>query len=202
MKRKIFFMGMLGCILAAVQVQAEVSEDASAISIIGGADGPTSIFFAGKLSNESSKDQEEVIEEIYALKTEYVGDASAVGSLVMRLTEEEYLPLTKNTSFEILSDEEPYGLIIRLGEETKDREETEQKLTEGGTILLALIDNLSEIQFTYPFHEASDGEEKEYTVNWDLKAAEEYLGQNVKDYGESQEAFQELIAKIQSEESR
>lgn len=199
MKKKILCMGLSMSILAAVPVQAKESEDAASISIIGGADGPTSIFVAGKLGDGLSEDSEEAAEELYALKTEYVGNASAVGSLIVKLTEMNYLPLSKGTTFEILSEEEPYGLRISLENEQteKKKEETDRTLNDCGTLLLALIDNLSEVQFTYPVVNSADGEVSEYTLSWDLDDAEEYLGGNVKDYGADLEAFQELVTEIQ-----
>lgn len=203
MKKKILCIGLLMSIFAAAQVQAKESEDAASISIIGGADGPTSIFLAGKVGDGLSEDPEEAAEELYALKTEYVGSAPAIGSLIVKLTELNYLFPSKGTTFEILSEEEPYGLRISLEDERTEREkeETDRTLTDCGTLLLALIDNLSEVQFTYPVVNSADGEVSEYTLSWDLEDAEEYLGRNVKDYGADLEAFEELMTEIQPEEN-
>lgn len=203
MKKKILCIGLLMSILGTAQVQAKGSEDAASISIIGGADGPTSIFFAGKLGDGLSEASEEAAEELYALKTEYVGNASAVGSLIMKLTELNYLSTSKGTTFEILSEKEPYGLKISLEDEQTEREkeETDRTLTGCGTLLLALIDNLSEVQFTYPVVNSTDGEVSEYTLSWDLEDAEEDLGKNVKDYGADLETFEELVTEIQPEEN-
>lgn len=203
MKKKVLCIGLLMSILGAAQVQAKESEDASSISIIGGADGPTSIFFAGKVGDGLSENPEETAEELYALKTEYVGNAPAIGSLIVKLTELNYLSPSKGTTFEILSEEEPYGLRIILEDEQTEREkeETDQMLTDCGTLFLALIDNLSEVQFTYPLVNSTDGEVSEYTLSWDLEDAEESLGKNVKDYGADLEAFEELMTEIQPEEN-
>lgn len=214
MKRKICCLVIIISMLAAAQVQANEKEDSASISIIGGADGPTSIFLAGKLEEEPSEEGEHAAEDLYALKTEYVGDASAIGFLIAELTETGYLLQSKGTTFEILSEKEPYGLRILFEEEPEDRDAADQRLMDGGTIMLALVDNLSEIEFIYPLGsqedsggrpaadsegETGEGGDVSYTLYWDLESAEAYLGRNVKDYGKSLEMFQELITEIQAE---
>lgn len=41
--------GISGIVLAIIGIKLKVGEDGTAVSVIGGADGPTSIFLAGKL---------------------------------------------------------------------------------------------------------------------------------------------------------
>ena len=88
-------------------------------------------------------------------------------------------------------------------------------MTDCGNLLLALIDNLSEVQFTYPtelgtgmtlktdaeMNTTANGEC--LTVCWDLKASEANLrGNDVKKYGESREILAALLAMLEDGEQR
>lgn len=190
MLRKVLCAGMLLCAVWTVAVQAE--EEAESISIIGGADGPTSIFLAGKLGGEDAEEvQDDAAQNLYALKTKYVGDNTAVISIVTELAVNGYLPPQNNT-YIIQSEEEPYGLTISYEEElSEETDEIFLKMMDSGNILLALIENLSKIEFTFP---VSKGEEvSTYTLYWDTEAANTSLNGDVKEYGESLEKFSELI---------
>lgn len=63
MKKIIFCIAMLLGLSASVQVQARVGEAPISVAIIGGADGPTSIFLAGILGGGSSSEEEDSAEE-------------------------------------------------------------------------------------------------------------------------------------------
>lgn len=188
--------GLLGifvflCCGLTAAVQAK-EEEAASISIIGGADGPTSIFLAGKLGDDDAeKTQDVAAQNLYELKTKYIGNNVSVVSIVSELTVLGYLPAVNN-SYIIQSEEEPYGLTISYEEELgEDIDETFLKMMDSGNIMLALIENLSEIEFTFPV--SKGGESSTYTLYWDTEAANTSLNGDVKEYGESLEKFSELI---------
>lgn len=191
MKKRMLCAATMLCFALALPVQAAEEKSAS-ISIIGGADGPTSIFLAGKLDGEDSEEVQDVAaQNLYALKTEYIGDNTAVISIVTELAVSGYLPPENNT-YIIQSEEEPYSLTISYEEELgENTDEIFLKMMDSGNILLALVENLSEIEFTFP---VSKGDEVSiYTLYWDIEAANTSLNGDVKEYGESLEKFMELL---------
>ncbi len=182
--KKIAF-GMAGLLLALSVLCAQAEEPAD-ISIIGGADGPTSIFLAGKLSDRDTKD---AAQRLYALKTAYVGDAPAVGAILTELSELGYFP-SAGFSLEIHSDQEPYGLTVSFTEAPQDLLTAECSLANAGNLLLALIENLSEAEFTYPV----EGQETPAHLYVNLETAKLALdGGDVREYGKSPETFAELL---------
>lgn len=133
-------------------------------------------------------------EELYELRNPYVGDASRDGALLGEL--KEYLP-DKNITMELETTKEPY--IFRLvledppvtGVKAGDSEtDLEGNLTKNAAVLLALIDNLGEVQWKYPAGEKQGETEGSCTLR-DLE--ERYGIKDIKAYGKSPERVQELL---------
>lgn len=81
MKKGLLGIFVLLCCGLSATVQAK-EEEAASISIIGGADGPTSIFLAGKLGDDDSeKTQDVAAQNLYELKTKYIGNNVSVVSI-------------------------------------------------------------------------------------------------------------------------
>lgn len=148
-------------------------------------------------------------ETLYALKNPYVGDASADGMLFQAVCEAKHLTdsFWNSYSMSLETDEEPYSMQIEFSETPQDPASAEIHMADCGDLLLALIDNLSEVKFIYPTEirekmavetDAETGVEMEGTslcIYWDLEAAKKNLrGNDVKKYGESQDSLEELLA--------
>lgn len=75
----------------------------------------------------------------------------------------------------------------------EDRDDAMLRLSDAGNLLLALIDNLSEVRFTYPGEDDSS-----ITLYWNLEAADASLpdGENIKSYGQSPDKLAVLLAQI------
>lgn len=137
---------------------------------------------------------EELAKTLYELRNPYVGDASANGALLETLR--VYLPDTEITQ-EIEAEEEPYRLILNMeeGPDMEDQTSLYQygELNKAAAVLLALIDNVDEVVFSYP----TEDEEKNpvqineaYDAEW---VTECYDGLAVKDYAQSEEKVLELL---------
>lgn len=136
----------------------------------------------------------ELAKTLYELRNPYVGDASANGALLEALR--VYLPDTEITQ-EIEAEEEPYRLILNMkeGPDMEDQTSLYQygELNKAAAVLLALIDNVDEVVFSYP----TEDEEKNsvqineaYDAEW---VTECYDGLAVKDYAQSEEKVLELL---------
>ncbi len=137
---------------------------------------------------------EELAGELFALRNPYVGDASANGALLDALS--PYLPDTAFTQ-ELETQEEPYRLILNLEEGPDEEDEIStyqyENLDEAAAVLLALIDNVDEVIFSYP---AETQEEETVQINESYSVqqfAELHDGINIKDYASSQEKVLELL---------
>ena len=194
------------CIIAAVsfltdpvQTQASMSAD-ERISIIGGADGPTSIFFAGKLGDHEEdslvdESMETMIETLYGLKTQSSEDAQAIGSIIFELFVMNLVPKTDVTHYVEKTED---GAVLTLEFEdtflTVDEILDERKLPACGNILLALVEDLSEVRFICPAEEKEDNGPVSVTLYWDIEAADASLPEgDVKSYRKTLSAFKKLF---------
>lgn len=140
---------------------------------------------------------EELAKTLYELRNPYVGDASANGALLEALR--VYLPDTEITQ-EIEAEEEPYRLILHMeeGPDMEDQISLYQygELSKAAAVLLALIDNVDEVVFSYP---TEDEEKNPVQINeaYDAKwVAECYDGVAVKEYAQSEEKVLELLKEL------
>jgi len=154
---------------------------------------------------------------LYALKNPYVGDAAADGMLFQAVCEAKHLTdsFWNSYSMSLETDEEPYSMQIEFSETPQDPAAAEIHMADCGDLLLALIDNLSEVQFIYPTEirekmavetDVEIGVEMEGTslcIYWDLEAAKTNLrGNDVKKYGESPDSLEELLAILNDGQQR
>ncbi len=126
------------------------------------------------------------IQELYELRTPYVGDASSLGALLGKMKETGLLPNVPYT-MEIQSETTPYGLTVSF-EDVGERM-TEKELSRSGTVLLALVGNLSEVTFSY-----GDEAEEQYFSWTEEMAEEENAVEEIKECAESVETFSELFS--------
>lgn len=127
--------------------------------------------------------------QLFDAKNPYIGDMSANGRIATILGIAEKLGNYKNS---LQTTEEPYGWTFEFEDEWEaaDEEWKNLKMYNYACILLALIDNCGEIHWTYEIA----GET--YTMSVDVSAAEEFLQEPVKSYGETMESLQELLWKL------
>lgn len=104
--------------------------------------------------------QSEIAENLFALRTDYVGNASAVGKILDALEFPD-----KRDGFSLQTNTEPYGLTVNFPE--TELESFPYEYEKNAVLLLALIDNLDTVSFQY-----SGGYGGVYTRDW----AEEWTG--------------------------
>lgn len=115
---KVFVAGAVAVLGIAAAITAKkyvsVDRDGRSISIIGGSDGPTSIFLAGKLSgeNENEYENEYISITMEEAKTifEVPGDYVIVDVRTVEEFSEGHIPGAINIANETITDEEPKEL--------------------------------------------------------------------------------------------
>lgn len=178
----------------AVDETAEMDEESVSIAIIGGADGPTSIFLAGKSgSADGTINREDEIRKLYGLRAAKAEDVQTVGNIITGLSKIGMMPETGMSCSAERGDEGIY-LDIQFEDSLPDTDETVLKLSGCGNIILALVDELSEVRFTYPVERE---EKMQFTLYWDKQAAQNSLLEgDVKEYGKSLDKFSELFSNL------
>ena len=127
---------------------------------------------------------------LFALRTPYLGDAPAVGRLVQATGAGELGAY----SLELETNTQPYCLMLHFKERPEDEEGLNREMYKKAALLLALIENADEVQWTYP--RVDNGEEVEYRLYSSVGQVEEMFGvEGLKKYGVSAEVFQELLKK-------
>lgn len=117
---KIFVAGAVAILAIAAAITAKkyvsVDRDGRSISIIGGADGPTSIFLAGKLSGEDENEEEyeneyiSITMEEAKMIFEVPGDYVIVDVRTADEFSQGHIPGAINIANETITDEEPKEL--------------------------------------------------------------------------------------------
>ena len=81
---------------------------------------------------------------IYEYKTKYVGDNSKVINILSNL---KYLKETSYNSVQILSEKEPYGILVKLNVNSEKVPE-KNDFFKNTVVMFALIENLSFVKYT------------------------------------------------------
>ena len=150
----------------------------------------------------ASQENESLAKTLFARKTPYTGDAPAVSALVSELADQGVLPEAPSGGIELLTDEEPYGLLLHYGEAPEDEETFTLEMSLASEVLLALVENLDHVEWTY--ESVRDGETVGIIYYWDTEAAAQILpeGRGIKEYGESEETLGELLDICQEQRER
>lgn len=174
----------------AVDELSETDEEVESIAIIGGADGSTSIVLDGISEDKNEAvNREEQIRNLYNSKTSDAKDDQAISSIIHQLFVMGLMPASDMIHF-VETEDTDLSLVIQFESPLPDTDETILKLSDCGNIFLALVDELSEVRFTYP----ADREEKmQFTLYWDKQAANESLERDVKAYGKTLDEFEKLF---------
>ncbi|MGI6069791.1 MAG: M56 family metallopeptidase [Blautia sp.] len=152
----------------------------------------------GGTTNMPSGEVSEKVQEIYGDRLSYLGDASGVSRLLRDL-EGEYLP-EEDRALELDSSEHPYVLRLVYPKLPMEEEKMNAQMIRGGTLLLALIENLDEFQWVYPKEEG--GQDVTVTGYWDKTAVAAMLPDvtDVKECGKSPEALSGLMELLDAQE--
>jgi len=126
--------------------------------------------------------------QLYELRNPYIGDAPADGALLKELGIQEKFG---DYTLELETSKTPYILRIMFTDLVTDRDAFDVKMTGCATILLALIDNADEIQWSYPY--MVDGQKDQITVYWNEQNTRAMNIEDIKAYSESAEKVQELL---------
>ena len=118
------------------RVEFHETDNGTSISIIGGADGPTSIFLAGKVGGEDSNDKADAEQEICKMQIEIqIGDKCMVAELESNVATEELIGLLEGK--ELVMSASNYGgfeKVCSIGQSLA--RDDEQITTEPGDIML------------------------------------------------------------------
>lgn len=172
----------------AVDELSEWGDEPESLPIIGGADEPTEISLEGASGDDNEAvNWEEHIKNLYDLKTSDAKDAWGLSNIMGSFLVMDLMP-----ELDYLVDIKDNGscLIIQFVASLPNTDETIQNLSDCGNILLALVDELSEVRFTYPVEQEG---KIQCTLYWDKQAAKEALGRDVKEYGKSLDEFIKLF---------
>ena len=134
------------------------------------------------------KTPSEYAQQLVEARNPYIGDNSADIKLL------ELLNIQKefgNYHIELETDQEPY--IIKLNFEEKPT--ISEKFQDKAFLILSLIQNANEVQWSYPDHE--DGEEVLITWYVNEKDATTILNKDIKSFGETAESLQELLDELE-----
>ena len=139
------------------------------------------IFTACGKSQNSEKD-------IYKSKKKYVGDNSKVMNILSNL---KYLKETSYNSVQILSEKEPYGILVKLNINSGKIPEKNEFL-KNSAVLFALIENLSFVKYIDVSDDKIIAEFTRDEIDNYLKAE---VNKNAKEIGSSEKEFVKYLNK-------
>lgn len=131
-------------------------------------------------------------EDLWSARTQYVGDNSAVGKIVMALSLPGNL---KYDGFELFTKEHPYAVSVNLKTDTETRNAYTGVLNEvpfqrNAIIMFSLIENVERIIFTL------DDGQNPYSVDYTRDWAEYLMGGSLYKRTETYEGFGKLAKEI------
>lgn len=129
--------------------------------------------------------------ELYGAKNPYIGDVSANGRLAGILDMGGEIG---GFTSELQTVSEPYGWILHHKDSVRDSAVFESRMRDYGCVMLALIDNLGEIGWTYTVETEQGLAQRQTTLT--AQEASEYVGDSVKSFGQSPEKVQELLDRL------
>ena len=125
---------------------------------------------------------------IYEYKTKYVGDNSKVINILSNL---KYPKETSYNSVQILSEKEPYGILVKLNIDSGKIPEKNEFL-KNSAVLFALIDNLSFVKYEDVSNNKIIAEFTRDEIDNYLKAE---VNKNAKEIGSSEKEFVKYLNK-------
>ncbi len=129
--------------------------------------------------------------ELYGAKNPYIGDVSADGRLARIL---DIGGEMGGFTSELQTVSEPYGWTLHHKDSVRNSAAFESRMKDYGCVMLALIDNLGEIGWTYTVETEQGPVERQTTLT--AQEASEYVGDSVKSFGQSPQKVQELLDRL------
>lgn len=126
--------------------------------------------------------------DLYQAKHPYVGDMPANSRIAQLLRIGDTLG---NYSNELQTSREPYGWTFDFGDRLANSKVFEAKMKSNASILMALIDNLDEVSWSYRIETESGPTERKRKVT--REECSEWLGAPLISFSESPESVQELL---------
>lgn len=126
--------------------------------------------------------------DLYQAKHPYVGDMPANGRIAQLLRIGDTLG---NYNNELQTSREPYGWTFDFGDRLANSKVFEAKMKSYASILMALIDNLDEVSWSYRIETESGPTERKRKVT--REECSEWLGAPLISFSESPESVQELL---------
>jgi len=146
----------------------------------------------------SKKDAFSQAQELYGLRNPYIGNIPGDGALLAALGISESIGAY---TLELETKAEPYILQLHFTEAVTDAAAVDSTMNKNAMLLLALIDNVSEIQWQYTFRAQGTGENVSFTGSLTAEAATAALGgANIKSYGQSAAMVQNLLDWLDSDD--
>lgn len=133
---------------------------------------------------------------IYSCKNTYIGDNSADGKLLNAIGVGDNLG---SFTMELETSETPYILRLNFNDLVVNRDMFDNKMCDYAAVLLALIGNADEIQWSYPYNQ--DGELVRITVYWNNQNLIVMGIDDIKSYGQSADKVQELLDYLDNDNS-
>ncbi|MDF2822431.1 MAG: peptidase BlaR1 [Clostridiales bacterium] len=127
-------------------------------------------------------------QELYDNKNPYIGNHIADGKILELLNIADELG---RFTIELQTSIEPYSIKLNFEDKVIDRADIDLAMQYYSYIILALIDNASEVHWSYPFD--IDGEETLVTASVRASDIQAIIGHDVKEFTKSAENLQMLI---------
>jgi hypothetical protein len=130
-------------------------------------------------------------QQLFLNKNIYVGDASANQKILnlLNITEE-----FGNYSVELKTDQKPYWIKLNFEDYVSDRDQFDAQMIDKAYLILALINNVEEVQCSYPY--IDNAQEVLITLYITQKQATDALGKDIKSFAESEELIQQLLTQL------
>lgn len=136
-------------------------------------------------------------QQLFEGRNPYIGDASADSSLLKDMAISEKLG---SYTIELDTQKEPYVLRLIFSDEVTDVGTLNSTMNNNAMLLLALIDNVSEIQWKYTYVDKTAGGSGEFTgALTKADAAAALNGKDIKSYGKSAAEVQSLLDWLETE---
>lgn len=126
--------------------------------------------------------------ELYEARNPYIGDTSADGKLAKVLGISGRVGAFTS---QLGTSHEPYSWTLDFQDNIRNSQVMEASMKDYGCVLLALTDNLGEVAWTYTVDTDQGLAERKGGIT--CQEASEYLGAEVKSFGESPEKVGELL---------
>jgi len=155
-------------------------------------------FTGAQDKTDSSRYISAYAQALYDSRNSYIGDASADEKLVGAIEISKELG---GYTIELETEKEPYILRIVFSDEVADTVTIEDTMNKNSMLLLALIENASEVQWQYNFMDKNMGGIISRTGSLSIDDASALADGDIKSFGQSASQVQSLLNLMASNNS-